>query len=191
MVSGVDREPRSKQNSLRCQEFYALWSWNSLFASQVLKTAFAQTPKPTRHIRSLEPPISLFKHRRQWWSKLNLFSKYFSSQRATGQRDWFEHAGDTGTCFTRFGGGEGHVFFPLGYFDMILVIRLWFTYLSCILDIFGFLPFLDTLAPLISIWSVSLSACQLFDSHKEGVLLYQIASTVSQDIVVTFQLCQS
>ena len=35
VASGVDQEPRSKQNSLRCQEFHALWSWNPLFASGV------------------------------------------------------------------------------------------------------------------------------------------------------------
>ena len=35
VASGVDQEPRSKQNSSRCQEFHALWSWNSLFASGV------------------------------------------------------------------------------------------------------------------------------------------------------------
>ena len=79
------------------------------------------------------------------------------------------------------GAGRGTYFFLWDSSDMIL--------LSCFLDMC--LAFLNTLASLRSIWSVSLSLCQLFDSHKEGVLLYQIASTVSQDIVVTFQLCQS
>ena len=79
------------------------------------------------------------------------------------------------------GAGRGTYFFLWDSSDMIIVIWLLFTYLSCFLAFFCH----------FWIWSVSLSVCQLFDSHKEGVLLYQIASTVSQDIVVTFQLCQS
>ena len=62
------------------------------------------------------------------------------------------------------GAGRGTYFFLWDSSDMIL--------LSCFLDMC--LAFLNTLASLRSIWSVSLSLCQLFDSHKEGVLLYQL-----------------
>ena len=52
--------------------------------------------------------------------------------------------------------------------------------LSCFLDMC--LAFLNTLASLRSIWSVSLSLCQLFDSHKEGVLLYSQLQFVARPV---------